>query len=115
MHCFRCFFFFSGWLGNATVRIYIHRNERIHFLQLLGFDWENVISITPNRKERVKMGKAVKRKEMRRKRREEKEEDDKQPTESEEEEGKDLELKALEVKVEEKEGKEEEQQETVRD
>jgi len=111
----QCELVLAGWLGNATVRIYIHRNERIHFLQLLGFDWENVISITPNRKERVKMGKAVKRKEMRRKRREEKEKDDKQPTESEEEEGKDLELKALEVKVEEKEGKEEEQQETVTD
>ena len=59
-----------GWMGRTSGRVYIHRNQRIHFLQLLSIEWESVIQVGPNRKDRVKMNKAEKRKEARRQKRE---------------------------------------------
>ena len=53
-------------MGRTSGRVYIHRNQRIHFLQLLGIEWESVIQVGPNRKDRIKMNKAEKRKEARR-------------------------------------------------
>ena len=58
-------------MGRLTGRVFVHRTQRIHFLQLLGIPWEGIIQIGPNRKDKVKMNKAAKRKEARMKRREE--------------------------------------------
>ena len=66
------YLFSPGWMGRTSGRVYIHRNQRIHFLQLLGIEWESVIQVGPNRKDRIKMNKAEKRKEAKRLKREQK-------------------------------------------
>ena len=56
-------------MGRTSGRVFIHRNQRIHFLQLLGIEWEGIIKVGPNRKDKIKMNKAEKRKEARMKKR----------------------------------------------
>jgi len=65
----QCELVLAGWMGRTTGRVYIHRNQRVHFLQLLGIEWEGIIEVGPNRKDKIKMNKAEKRKEARMKKR----------------------------------------------
>lgn len=65
----KCELVLAGWMGRTSGRVFIHRNSRIHFLQLLDIEWEGIIQVGPNRKDKIKMNKAEKRKEARIKKR----------------------------------------------